>query len=64
MFEILIGRTPFEANEQEQFSTKEELRVYYERTKAGTWVGEWSMSPRESMHAWVHYANIQPWSTS
>lgn len=47
MFEILIGRTPFEANEEEQFSTNEELRVYYERTKAGKWVGEWSMSSRK-----------------
>ncbi|WVQ73507.1 hypothetical protein IAR50_003079 [Cryptococcus sp. DSM 104548] len=43
MFEILIGRTPFEADDQEQFSTPEELVVYYERTKVGRWVGDWSM---------------------
>ncbi|ODN74147.1 hypothetical protein L202_07598 [Cryptococcus amylolentus CBS 6039] len=45
MFEILIGRTPFEADDQEQFSTPEELVVYYERTKVGRWVGEWDMPP-------------------
>ncbi|WVQ84397.1 hypothetical protein IAT38_006549 [Cryptococcus sp. DSM 104549] len=43
MFEILIGRTPFEADDQEQFSTPEELVIYYERSKRGDWVGEWSM---------------------
>nr|XP_019013084.1 CAMK/CAMKL protein kinase [Kwoniella pini CBS 10737]OCF51865.1 CAMK/CAMKL protein kinase [Kwoniella pini CBS 10737] len=43
MFEILIGRTPFEENEAEQFQTPKELLVYYERSKRGRWVGEWSM---------------------
>nr|XP_019045252.1 CAMK/CAMKL protein kinase [Kwoniella bestiolae CBS 10118]OCF24182.1 CAMK/CAMKL protein kinase [Kwoniella bestiolae CBS 10118] len=43
MFEILIGRTPFEENEEEQFATPEELVVYYERSKKGRWVGQWSM---------------------
>ncbi|WVQ65424.1 uncharacterized protein L199_003600 [Kwoniella botswanensis] len=43
MFEILIGRTPFEENEEEQFATPEELVLYYERSKKGKWVGEWSM---------------------
>ncbi|RXK36260.1 CAMK/CAMKL protein kinase [Tremella mesenterica] len=43
MFEILIGRTPFEANEEEEFFTPEQLIVYYERTKRGVWVGDWSM---------------------
>lgn len=47
MFEILIGRTPFEADEQEQFSTAEELVVYYERTKKGKWVGDWEMTSGE-----------------
>nr|XP_019003885.1 CAMK/CAMKL protein kinase [Kwoniella mangroviensis CBS 8507]OCF67346.1 CAMK/CAMKL protein kinase [Kwoniella mangroviensis CBS 8507] len=35
MFEILIGRTPFEENEEEQFATPEALK--------GKWVGKWSM---------------------
>ena len=43
MFEILIGRTPFEANEQEEFSTPEDLAVYYERSRRGQWIGEWEM---------------------
>jgi len=43
MFEVLIGRTPFEFDGEEQFQSKEELLAYYERTKKGTWVGEWSM---------------------
>jgi serine/threonine protein kinase len=31
-FEILIGRTPFEYVEGEQFSTKEDLEKYWART--------------------------------
>ncbi len=31
-FEILIGRTPFEHTEGEQFSTKEDLEKYWSRT--------------------------------
>ena len=31
-FEILIGRTPFEHVEGEQFSTKEDLEKYWART--------------------------------
>ena len=47
LFEILTGRTPFEASEQEQFSTPEELQVYYERTVTGLWVGAWDISVGE-----------------
>ncbi|KAI5452779.1 hypothetical protein NCC49_000525 [Naganishia albida] len=43
-FEILIGRTPFEESEDEQFSTTEQLNVYHERTVEGKWLGDWSMS--------------------
>lgn len=43
MFEILTGRTPFEADDQELFSTPEELVIYYERTRKGHWVGQWSI---------------------
>jgi serine/threonine protein kinase len=31
-FEILIGRTPFELSDAEQFTTKEELEKYWTRT--------------------------------
>lgn len=31
-FEILIGRTPFEHSDTEQFSTKEDLEKYWART--------------------------------
>lgn len=48
-FEILIGRTPFEESEDEQFSTTEQLNVYHERTVEGKWLGDWSMSSRKSM---------------
>ncbi|KAG5653104.1 hypothetical protein H0H81_002251 [Sphagnurus paluster] len=43
-FEILIGRTPFENSDGEQFTTKEELEKYWGRTLRGKWVGEWKMS--------------------
>jgi protein-serine/threonine kinase len=43
-FEILVGRTPFEESEDEQFSTTEQLSVYYDRTVKGEWMGDWSMS--------------------
>lgn len=31
-FEILVGRTPFEHSEGEQFSSKEDLEMYWSRT--------------------------------
>ncbi|KAJ6461646.1 hypothetical protein DFH09DRAFT_582339 [Mycena vulgaris] len=43
-FEILIGRTPFEHSDTEQFSTKEDLEKYWARTLRGKWVGSWKMS--------------------
>ncbi|GLB38202.1 putative protein tyrosine kinase [Lyophyllum shimeji] len=43
-FEILIGRTPFEHSDGEQFTTKEDLEKYWSRTLRGKWVGEWKMS--------------------
>lgn len=59
-FEILIGRTPFEHIEGEQFSTKEDLEKYWARTVSqivqvlirgtqssqvrGKWVGSYKMS--------------------
>ncbi|KAL1405878.1 hypothetical protein Q8F55_007557 [Vanrija albida] len=49
MFEVLVGRTPFEADEDENFETKEELLVYWERTRAGNWMGDWSI-PKDLEH--------------
>ncbi|KAF7314512.1 Protein kinase domain-containing protein [Mycena kentingensis (nom. inval.)] len=43
-FEILVGRTPFEHSDTEQFSTKEDLEKYWARTLRGRWVGSWKMS--------------------
>ncbi|KAI0038637.1 hypothetical protein FA95DRAFT_1684578 [Auriscalpium vulgare] len=43
-FEILIGRTPFEYEEGEQFTTKEDLEKYWARTMRGKWVGSYTMS--------------------
>ncbi|KAK0188110.1 hypothetical protein F5146DRAFT_1062051 [Armillaria mellea] len=43
-FEILIGRTPFEECDQEQFTTKEDLEKYWSRTLRGKWIGSWTMS--------------------
>jgi serine/threonine protein kinase len=38
-FEIMMGRTPFEKDGGEHFSTKEELDVYWSRTMKGKWIG-------------------------
>jgi serine/threonine-protein kinase GIN4 len=35
-FEILVGRTPFEASEGEHFTTKEDLEKYWQRTVSPT----------------------------
>ncbi|OBZ68659.1 Serine/threonine-protein kinase par-1 [Grifola frondosa] len=43
-FEILVGRTPFEHAEGEEFSSKEDLEKYWSRTLRGKWVGTWRMS--------------------
>jgi serine/threonine protein kinase len=44
LFEILVGRTPFEKYEGESFSSKEELEQYWTRTVKGKWLGEWTFS--------------------
>ncbi|KAA1475650.1 hypothetical protein DENSPDRAFT_883723 [Dentipellis sp. KUC8613] len=43
-FEILVGRTPFEYEEGEQFTTKADLEKYWARTVRGKWVGSYKMS--------------------
>jgi len=44
IFEILVGRTPFEEVEGEQFQTKEDLERYWQRTVKGKWLGTWKFS--------------------
>lgn len=48
MYEILIGRTPFEMDEEEVLESDEDLRIYLDRTRQGVWLGEWSMPNGES----------------
>ncbi|KAH7914263.1 kinase-like protein [Hygrophoropsis aurantiaca] len=40
-FEILVGRTPFEYEEGEQFASKADLEKYWARTMRGKWVGDY-----------------------
>jgi serine/threonine protein kinase len=51
-YEILIGRTPFEKDEDEVF-TDSELHTYWERSRAGHWLGEWELP--ESMEHLLRY---------
>jgi serine/threonine-protein kinase GIN4 len=46
LFEVLVGRTPFEYEEGETFATKEDLERYWTRTLKGKWLGEWKFSPQ------------------
>ncbi|KAH9812598.1 kinase-like domain-containing protein [Melampsora americana] len=39
MYEVVVGRTPFESDDHEEFLTKEALQVYYERTLTGEFLG-------------------------
>ncbi|KAF9483412.1 kinase-like protein [Pholiota conissans] len=49
-FEILVGRTPFEHSDGEQFNTSEDLEKYWSRTLRGKWVGSWKFSkPMEKL---------------
>ncbi|KAJ3482863.1 hypothetical protein NLJ89_g12113 [Agrocybe chaxingu] len=43
-FEILVGRTPFENSDGEQFNSNDELEKYWARTLRGKWVGSWQFS--------------------
>lgn len=40
-YEILIGRTPFEENEEEDFQEEGRYAVYLERALSGEWLGEY-----------------------
>lgn len=48
-FEIITGRTPFELDDSEEFTSKEDLERYWTRTNSGSWVGTWKMSSGEVM---------------
>ncbi|EMD40192.1 hypothetical protein CERSUDRAFT_45824 [Gelatoporia subvermispora B] len=43
-FEILHGRTPFEACAGEEFCSHADLERYWNRTLKGKWLGSWKMS--------------------
>ncbi|PPQ85184.1 hypothetical protein CVT25_004191 [Psilocybe cyanescens] len=47
-FEILVGRTPFEHSDGEQFNSSEDLEKYWARTVGvalrGKWIGTWHFS--------------------
>ncbi|OCF43528.1 CAMK/CAMKL protein kinase [Kwoniella heveanensis CBS 569] len=59
MFEILIGRTPFEDNEEEEFASAEDLLIYYERARRGHWIGYWEM-PADIENLLRHMINPDP----
>lgn len=44
-YEVLVGRTPFEWDEDETFEEQEGLDEYRHRTYLGEWLGHWSMPP-------------------
>ncbi|GAA6054668.1 hypothetical protein JCM3770_006378 [Rhodotorula araucariae] len=44
MYEIVVGRTPFEKSENETFLNREQLEVYYERTTTGKFYGDCILS--------------------
>ncbi|KAI8459430.1 kinase-like domain-containing protein [Phakopsora pachyrhizi] len=44
IYEIVVGRTPFEANETEEFLTKASLEVYYQRTLKAEFLGPHKLS--------------------
>ncbi|GAA5830059.1 hypothetical protein JCM11251_006860 [Rhodosporidiobolus azoricus] len=44
MYEIVVGRTPFEQSEDENFLNREQLEVYYNRTLTGHFFGDYIIS--------------------
>lgn len=47
MYEILVGRTPFEEHEQEDFAEQERVEEYQRRATRGRWWGEYSIPSGE-----------------
>lgn len=48
MYEILVGRTPFEEHEQEDFAEEERVEEYQRRVARGRWWGKYSIPSGES----------------
>ncbi|KAK4698616.1 hypothetical protein P7C70_g7657, partial [Phenoliferia sp. Uapishka_3] len=44
LYEIVVGRTPFEKTESEEFLTRDALEVYYHRTTSGSFCGDYKIS--------------------
>ncbi|KAM0789728.1 hypothetical protein ACM66B_006585 [Microbotryomycetes sp. NB124-2] len=44
LYEIVVGRTPFEEHDKEEFLTREALEVYYERTLSRKFYGDFDIS--------------------
>ncbi|GAA6059732.1 hypothetical protein JCM10212_000260 [Sporobolomyces blumeae] len=44
MYEIVVGRTPFEQSDNEEFLNREQLEVYYHRTTTGRFYGDYAVS--------------------
>lgn len=44
LYEIVVGRTPFEKTESEEFLSREALEVYYHRTTSSAFCGTYSIS--------------------
>ncbi|KAI5481803.1 hypothetical protein MNV49_000080 [Pseudohyphozyma bogoriensis] len=53
MYEIVVGRTPFEKNDAEEFLTRDALEVYYHRTTSGNFFGEYKIS--QELESLVHH---------
>ncbi|GAA5901464.1 uncharacterized protein JCM6883_000219 [Sporobolomyces salmoneus] len=44
MYELVVGRTPFEETEEETFLDRSQLEVYYQRTLTGRFYGDYIIS--------------------
>uniref|UniRef100_A0A0K3CPP3 BY PROTMAP: gi/472585588/gb/EMS23139.1/ serine/threonine protein kinase [Rhodosporidium toruloides NP11] gi/647400728/emb/CDR46445.1/ RHTO0S12e04522g1_1 [Rhodosporidium toruloides] n=1 Tax=Rhodotorula toruloides TaxID=5286 RepID=A0A0K3CPP3_RHOTO len=53
MYEIVVGRTPFEKSEDENFLNREQLEVYYNRTLTGQFYGDYIISTE--FEALIHH---------
>lgn len=47
MYEILVGRTPFEEHEAEDFAEADRVEEYQRRATRGRWWGEYSIPSGE-----------------
>ena len=57
MFEVLVGKTPFEEDDVEEMYNEEELYIYYERSRLGKWIGTWQdFVPKGVSSVSVHFS--------